>query len=457
MKRRTFVKSGVTMLALPRVVAAQTPPTDTARIAREAYIYAFPMVENYLSIYQFALDPDGSQYKGPPNAIHNVARVFTPSDTGVVTPNSDTPYSFLIMDLRAEPLVVTLPAIETDRYYSLQLVDLYSHNVDYVGTRKDGNGGGDFLIAGPDWDGEVPTGIRRVIRVPTQILYSQFRTQLYDSADLERVKEIQAGYAVQPLSAYVGTEVPPAAPEIAWPPISRETAQAEFWSYVNFLLQFAPPLPWETDLRDSFARTGVAPAPKWPATDLSKNEQTAVVEAGNAALVEIGTKLLREVKSSRGLFGSPEKMKGRYIERALGAMGGLYGLQEEEALYETYLVDAKGERLDTSKHDYVMRFPEGGLPPAGAFWSVTMYDGNKFLVDNALNRYLINSGMLSQLKRNGAGEIVIYIQHESPGAELESNWLPAPDGEMGAVLRTYLPKPEALVGSWVAPVIEAEP
>jgi hypothetical protein len=137
------------------------------------------MVENYLSIYQFALDPEGSQYKGPPNAVHSVARVFTPEDTGVVTPNSDTPYSFLVMDLRAEPLVVTLPEIEPDRYYSLQLVDLYSHNVDYVGTRVDGNGGGDFLIAGPGWEGETPEGVVRAIRIPTEVLYSQFRTQLY--------------------------------------------------------------------------------------------------------------------------------------------------------------------------------------------------------------------------------------------------------------------------------------
>lgn len=149
------------------------------------------------------LDPSGSQYKGPMNQIHNVARVFTPKDTGVATPNSDTPYSFLIMDLRAEPLVVTLPAVEAGRYYSLQLVDLYSHNVDYLGTRIDGNEGGDFLIAGPGWKGEVPKGIRRVVRIPTEIMFSQFRTQLYNFGDIERVKEIQAGYKVRPLSEYL--------------------------------------------------------------------------------------------------------------------------------------------------------------------------------------------------------------------------------------------------------------
>ena len=429
-------------------------PDEIERIARDAYIYTFPMVENYLSIYQFALDPDGTQYKGPPNAVHNVSRVFTPADTGVVTPNSDTPYSFLIMDLRTEPLVVTLPAIEPDRYYSLQLVDLYSHNVDYVGTRKDGNGGGRFLIAGPDWEGEPPAGISRTIRIPTQILYSQFRTQLFGPGDLDRVKEIQAGYGVQTLSDYAGTAAPPAAPLIEWPEISRASAQEGFWSYANFLLQFAPPLPWEEELRAEFGAIGVAPATAWPASALPDDVSASVIAAGDATLREIGDKLLREVTSSRGLFGSPENMKGKYMERALGAMGGLYGLEEAEALYETYLLDNSGDRLDASTERYVMRFPPGELPPAGAFWSITMYDGDRFLVDNELDRYLINSSMVSQLKPNETGELVIYLQRESPGPDLEGNWLPAPDGEMGVVMRIYLPKAEAINGVWKAPPIE---
>jgi hypothetical protein len=412
------------------------------------------MVENYLSIYQFALDPDGSQYKGPPNAVHNVARVFTPDDTGVVTPNSDTPYSFLVMDLRAEPLVVTLTAIEADRYYSLQLVDLYTHNVDYIGTRIDGNDGGDFLIAGPGWDGQAPPGVRRVVRIPTEIMYSQFRTQLYDAADLARVKEIQAGYAAQPLSGYAGTEAPPPALPIDWPPISRETAHLGFWSYANFLLQFAPPLEWEADIRSRFARIGVAPAAAWPPEDLRPDVLSAVTETGDAALAEIGVNVMKAT-SSAGLFGTPEQMKGKYLERAVGAMGGLYGLKEEEALYATYLTDEEGQRFDSSKNNYVMRFRRDTLPPAQAFWSITMYDGDtRFMVANPINRYLINSAMLPRLKENEAGEIVIYMQHDSPGPDLESNWLPAPDGVMGVVIRLYLPEPAALDGSWQAPPIE---
>jgi hypothetical protein len=172
-----------------------------------------------LSIYQLALDPSGSQYKGPPNEVHNVARVFTPADTAIITPNSDTPYSYLIMDLREEPAVVTLPAIERDRYYSLQLVDLYTNNVDYLGTREDGNGGGDFLIAGPGWEGTKAAGIKRAVEVSTSLMFSQFRTQLFSAEDIDKVKQIQSGYQVQPLSAYLRRKRPQAPPTIDYPPI----------------------------------------------------------------------------------------------------------------------------------------------------------------------------------------------------------------------------------------------
>ena len=157
MKRRGFLSAGAAAACLPWPMKAVAATRDEALsgLAREAYVYAYPMVENYLSLYQYAIDTTSDQYNGPMNEVANVARVFTPEDTGVTTPNSDTPYSFLVMDLRAEPLVITLPEIEGARYYRSQLIDLYSHNTGYLGTRSDGNRGGHFLVAGPDWDGEV--------------------------------------------------------------------------------------------------------------------------------------------------------------------------------------------------------------------------------------------------------------------------------------------------------------
>jgi hypothetical protein len=158
--------------------------------------------------------------------------------------------------------------------------------------------------------------------------------------------------------------------------------------------------------------------------------------------------------TSVGLFGTPEQMAGKYKERALGALGGIYGNTAEEAVYPSYQKDGSGQVLDASKFNYALTFEQGKLPPVKAFWSVTMYDGKtRFLVDNPLNRYLINSIMLPDLKKNADGSIALYLQHKSPGADLESNWLPAPNGPMGVVMRLYMPKPEALNGAWVAPAI----
>lgn len=459
MKRRAFLTTSFVALSLPAFAAAEAVSQDQAfaALAREAYVYVYPMVENYLSLYQYAIDQGSSEYKGPINHVSNVARVFTPDDTGVVTPNSDTPYSFLVMDLRAEPLVITLPEIEADRYYSVQLIDLYSHNTGYLGTRVDGNGGGSFLIAGPGWQGEPPAGVTRVVRMDTELALGLFRTQLFSPEDIDRVRAIQAGYDARPLSAFAGTAAPAAAAEVDWPAISRDSMESDFWSYANFLLQFAPPLSWENDLRESFALLGVAPAPAWPATDLTEERRALVRKAGGEAFAEIAARVAK-LTGADSLFGTPEMMRGRYMERAMGAMGGLYGNTAVEAQYPSYMVDASGQPLNSATSNYVLRFPKGQLPPVGAFWSITMYDAqSRFLVRNPLNRYLINSAMLKTLKVEENGDIVLYLQRDNPGGDRASNWLPAPDGPMAVVMRLYLPQPQALDGTWQPPAIEKAP
>lgn len=458
MKRRTLLKLAIAGLATPvlpaRAQEKPVTPGDLDQLAREAYIYTYPMVKNYLTLYQYAVEKDGSQYKGPLNTLNSVARVFTPEDTAIITPNSDTPYSFLVMDLRAEPLVVTLPAVETNRYYSMQLVDLYTHNVDYLGTRRDGNGGGDFVIAGPNWQGEVPKGVKRLVRMPTELGLGVIRTQLFEPADIEKVKAIQADYKVQPLSAYAGTPAPAAPPAIGWLPISDDIMVSDYWPLASFLFPFAPPLPWEKALRERFGTIGLVPGAAWPPNDMEPEVVAKIREAATSGLKDLQAGTLK-IKTSAGLFGTPEEMKGKYRERALGALAGIYGNSVEEALYPTYLTDATGAPLDASKHRYAFRFNKDTLPPVGAFWSITMYDGvTRLLVENPIGRYLINSSMTSQLETNEKGEIIVYMQHESPGPELESNWLPAPKGQMGLVMRLYLPKPEALDGRWKPPAIE---
>src|SRR5215467_11820306 len=172
-------------------------PGEARAIAKDAYIYGFLFVDNYRIQYSYFVDRAGPEYKAPWNTIYNNARVYTPDDKAIQTPNSDTPYSYVGADLRAEPVVLTVPEVEKGRYYSLQFVGMYKFNFAYVGSRATGNGAGSFLLAGPRWKGEKPKGIKSVVRSETDFVFVFYRTQLFNPANIENVKKIQAGYKVQ--------------------------------------------------------------------------------------------------------------------------------------------------------------------------------------------------------------------------------------------------------------------
>jgi hypothetical protein len=236
--------------------ASAVNEAEVRAIAREAYIYGYPVVEAYKTLYAQAVDQGGPNFKAPFNQIGNTANVFTPNDTAIITPNSDTPYSFVWMDLRAEPLVLTLPPIENKRYYSVQLIDLYTHNFAYLGTRTSGNQGGNYMIVGPDWSGEKPANVKAVIRSESSIAYAIYRTQLFNAKDLRRVRAIQNGYKVRTLSAFLGRPAPAPASPIDWPkPVADATDSLAFFRYLNFMLQFAPTVPSEQDVMARFAKS----------------------------------------------------------------------------------------------------------------------------------------------------------------------------------------------------------
>ena len=176
------------------VQAQDVTAAEARAIAKEAYIYGFPMVDNYRIQHAYFVDTKNPEYKAPWNQLVNIPRVYTPADTAIQTPNSDTPYSLVGMDLRAEPIVLTVPPIEKDRYFSVQLIDAYTFNFAYIGSRATGNDGGSFLIAGPGWKGETPKGVKKVIRSETEFVLAVYRTQLFNPDDLDNVKKVQAGY-----------------------------------------------------------------------------------------------------------------------------------------------------------------------------------------------------------------------------------------------------------------------
>ncbi|NWC60699.1 DUF1254 domain-containing protein [Pseudomonas veronii] len=432
-------------------------PSEARAIAKEAYLYGYPVVEMYKTLYTQAVDKGGVNFKAPFNHIGNTAQVFTPKDTTLATPNPDTPYSFVWMDLRSEPLVLTLPKIEDNRYYSVQLVDLYTHNFAYLGTRSTGNNGGHYMIAGPDWKGQQPVDVDRVVYSESNLAYALYRTQLFDEKDLNKVKQIQNGYKVQSLSSYVKQAAPAKAPKIDWPkPQANMTEGPQLFRYLNFMLAFAAPQDSEKDQLARFATIGIAPGAPFKVNQLSAEQRKALEDGIADAKAEFAAfkkdKLDTQQVAIGDLFGNRDHLKNNDLYRYAGAEVGLFGNSADEATYFNYVVDSEGKPANGARHSYTVHFAKDQLPPVDAFWSLTLYNAKtKLLVPNHKKRYVINSRMLPNLKLDADGGLTLALQHHEPPKAEQSNWLPAPPGPFYAVLRLYLPKPEANNGQWKLP------
>ncbi|WP_409334647.1 DUF1254 domain-containing protein [Bradyrhizobium sp. AUGA SZCCT0124] len=461
--RRGFM-GAVAVLPVVHFTAANAQvsvnPAEARAIAKEAYVYGFPIVDNYRIQHAYWVDKTTPEYKGPWNQIWNSARVFTPADTAIQTPNSDTPYSFVGADLRSEPLVLTVPAMGKERYFSVQLIDYYTFNFDYIGTRTSGNGGGSFLLAGPGWKGDAPKGVEKVFHCETELAFPTYRTQLFDPADIENVKKVQAGYKVQTLSAFLGQPAPKAAPAIDFiKPLTpaEEKTSPKFFNILNFVLQFCPTVPSEEELMARFAKIGVGAGKTFDASKLSPEIKTAIEQGmadAWAALAGLKQDVEEGKVSSGDVFGTRQYLKGNYLYRMGAAALGIYGNSKQEAMYPTYYVDAAKQKLNGANR-YTLRFAPGQLPPVNAFWSLTMYDEpQSLLVANPLNRYLINSPMLPQLKRDADGGLTLIVQNQSPGKDKEANWLPAPKGPFSMIMRLYWPKEAATEGKWMQPPLQ---
>lgn len=440
----------------------EVTPEEARQIVKEAYTYGFPMVDSYRIMYAYFADKNNPEYKAPWNQIKNIPKVYTPEDKAIQTPNSDTPYSMAGLDLRAEPIVLTLPKIEKNRYFSVQLIDMYTFNFDYMGSRSTGNDGGSFMVAGPNWKGEKPEGINKVFKSETEFVIVFYRTQLFEPSDLNNVIKVQDGYKVQTLSEFIGESSPHQAQMIDFvKPLTKEEEKTspEFFGIMNFILQFCPTVPSEIDLMERFAKINIGGGLDFNAANLSPEMKKAVEQGMEDAQKEFAefekTEVATGKVTSGELFGTREFLKNNYLYRYAAAALGIYGNSEKEAMYPIYREDASGQPLNGKGNKYTIYLPPGNYPPVNAFWSFTMYQlPASLLVANPINRYLVNSPMLPQLKKDAKGGITIYVQYDSPGKGNESNWLPAPDGPFWVVLRLYWPKEAALDGSWKQPPLE---
>ncbi|MEA3278401.1 MAG: DUF1214 domain-containing protein, partial [Pseudomonadota bacterium] len=320
---------------------------------------------------------------------------------------------------------------------------------------------------GPGWDGDKPAGVTDVIRSETDFILNITRTQLFGQDDLAKVAEIQGQYQLQPLSAFLGEQAPAASIRPDFPEWD-EGAQFDerFFAYLDFMMdRLGKPGPGEEALWQNLARLGIGTEADFDFSALPAETQAALKAGVKEGLVEMEAFLARNVSdplSSGKVFGTREFLQQSAetnfglnradLVRAVAALQGIYGNSADEASYPTYLTDADGEPLDGSSHRYTMTFPKGTLPPVKAFWSLSMYDGKtQLFIDNPLDRYLLSSVTLDQFKLEKDGSLVLYIGKDSPGQDLESNWLPAPDGPFYMVMRLYGPEQAALDGRWTPP------
>lgn len=424
-------------------------------IVKEAWIYGYPMFYNYKTIYANAIDKNAKEFVGGFNKFRSVAMSATPADTLVVTINNDTPYSMATLNVSDEPVILQVPKIENDRYYVMQFIDLYTFNFEYIGSRATGNESGKYLIAGPDWKGNTPKGIDKVLHSETNLIFLVGRTQLHSPQDVPNLKKIQAQYKLIPLHEYTQQAAPPVKKYNMPLPVWKEDDynSPEFINVLNALLQYTSEDSSEKQLRERFAKIGIVPGVPYDSSKNSPETIKAIEKGISEAKKELESEV-DKVTDAGSLFGTRASLKNNYLNRAIAAAAGLYGNTKEEAVYTGSSTDKNNQPL-LGSNKYILRFSKNQLPKAKYFWSITMYNlPKRFLVPNPIARYSIGN-KTQGLKYESNGDLIFYLQASSPGKEKESNWLPTPKSEKFMfVMRIYGPQPDVINNTWKLPLIE---
>jgi hypothetical protein len=443
---------------------AQLTEDEAAKVAEDAYIFGYPLVmmDVTKTISTAVPKPEGT--KAPINQFANLRKFPDATFTDVVSPNADTLYSLAWLDLAKEPMVLSVPDTGK-RYYLMQLVEAWTNVFAAPGTRTTGNGKGAFAIAGPGWTGALPKGVKEV-KSPTNTVWIIGRTQTNGKDDYPAVRAIQDHYKLTPLSAWGMDYTPPGdvpvvkGVDLKTPPAEQvaKMGAATFFARLNALMKDNPPPAVDADAMKRFAAIGVAPGKPFDSAKLDSAVANGVERGSHAGQEKIAAGAKRPPGNTANNWSVAIDKMGRYgtdyLFRSIIARVGLGSNLPEDGVYPITRVDADGKAL-TGANRYVIRFANGQLPPVGAFWSLSMYNSKQAFVDNPINRYVI--GDSDKLKFAADGSLTLYVQHESPGEDEESNWLPAPEDEFNLVMRLYLPKKEILDGAWKPPAVERLP
>jgi hypothetical protein len=441
-------------------VTATAVDTATA-LARDVYFFGYPIVLMDLTMRQVTAVPDATAITGraPINQFAHF-RAYPGADAkDIVRFNFDTLYSFAWIDLEQGPVILTVPD-SGGRYYLVPALDMWTDVFSSLGSRTTGTKAGHFGFVPPGWRGELPAGVTRV-EAPTSMIWMLGRTQTNGPADYANVHQVQDGLKLTPLAQWGKPYAPPATSpvdssvDIRTPPqeqVGRMTG-VEMFTRLATLMKKYPPHYNDYPMVFRMKALGLEPGKDWDVAKLDRSSIDAINAAAKQALeVLAGTKTMgRQVNGWNVLTENIGTYGTSYRQRALVAYGGLGANLPDDAVYPMTFVDGDGELLDGA-NKYILHFDRAELPPANAFWSLTMYDGMGFQVANRLDRFAI--GDRDELRFNADGSLDLYIQAESPGAERASNWLPAPrSGVMAPTLRLYSPRPEVLDGTWAPPPI----
>lgn len=438
--------------ALAQIKAADKPApmasaADAKNITVDAYLQTYPLLLTARELDREMNTTDAPDYVGKFNTFRHQDGMPSPKDASVRRKSYDAPYSWAWLDLRAEPVVLHLPAIPAGRFVVVQLYDLWGNNLFHVDAKTAGGKPVNVLVAGPGWKGAQPKGIGQVVRAETSLVGVTARTAAATPGDAASVADLQRQYAIVPLSKLAKTTAPKAAPAItfaAWDDTKADTGA--FIGYVNALLPYVRLDAAEQIQFKRYAGIGMVPGKPW---DPAKMD-SAVVASIDAGVKDAAAKLEKAMADARGAVdpvGTRDAFGGDVMKRAISSGFDLHRVAKSEIVELPITGDGGGDPYEKGAK-YRLVFPPNQLPPVDGFWSLEMISVPDVRYrENAVNRYVIDSRMPG-LKKNPDGSLEIAIQHDSPGPELESNWLPSPDAGFSLTLRLYAPKQAAVDGTW---------
>ncbi|MGC2408842.1 MAG: DUF1254 domain-containing protein [Methyloceanibacter sp.] len=465
---------GLCIPSLPAQAAAEAPTItedEAHAIGVEAYLYFYPIVTMDLTRKQLTnVEAGKGTIGGPANAFNNIAAFPTADMKVVVRPNFDTLYSSAWLDLTKEPMVVSVPDTG-GRYYLLPMLDMWTDVFASPGSRTTGTGAGNFLITPRGWhvsdnfieEFKLPRGTEHII-APTLYVWIVGRTKTDGPADYDAVHKIQAGYKIAPLSQWGRDPVPievkidPSVDMKTPPKVQVDTMPAsKYFAYAAELLKLQQPHLTDQPILDRMKRIGIEPGKSFDIEKVDAAARKGLTSAPEDAQKLMAWKAPTMARVTNGWSMNTDTMGvygNYYLKRAMIAQLGLGANLPEDAIYPLNLGDETGKPLDGA-NSYKIHFDKGATPPVEAFWSITLYDAEGFQVANPINRFAVSSWM--PFKTNADGSLDLYFQNESPGADKEANWLPAPKGPFNLTMRLYAPTSEALTGKWnPPPVVKVE-